>query len=53
MNWTAIRRRFMHRWQITVDGITLFMPSTVAVTRYRCRGSAIPTPWTTSTTTTA
>jgi RNA-directed DNA polymerase len=49
LNWTVIRRRNMHGWQITVDGITLFRPSTVAVTRYRYRGTKIPTPWTTST----
>jgi hypothetical protein len=29
------------------------MPSTVAVTRYRYRGTTIPTPWTTPTGTTA
>lgn len=49
LNWTVIRRRFMHGWQIAHDGIELFMPSTVAVTRYRYRGTKIPTPWTPST----
>jgi RNA-directed DNA polymerase len=46
LNWTAIRRRFRHGWQIAADGIELFMPSAVAVTRYCYRGTKIPTPWT-------
>jgi RNA-directed DNA polymerase len=45
LNWTAIRRRFMHGWDFVADGIVLFKPSSVAVTRYRYRGSKIPTPW--------
>jgi RNA-directed DNA polymerase len=49
LNWTAIRRRYLHGWQIAEGGIELFMPSTVAVTRYRYRGTKIPTPWTPST----
>jgi RNA-directed DNA polymerase len=49
LNWTAIRRRYLHGWQIADGGIELFMPSTVAVTRYRYRGTKIPTPWTPST----
>jgi len=53
LNWTAIRRRFMHGWQIADGGITPFMPSSVAVTRYRYRGTKIPTPWTTTTSATA
>ncbi len=53
LNWAAIRRRFMHGWRIADGGITLFMPSTVAVTRYRYRGTRILTPWTLSTDTSA
>jgi len=53
LNWTAIRRRFLHGWTIADGGIELFMPSTVAVTRYRYRGNTIPTPWTLPTSTTA
>jgi RNA-directed DNA polymerase len=48
LSWAAIRRRFMHGWQIADGGIELFRPSTVAVTRYRYRGTKIPTPWTLS-----
>ncbi len=53
LNWTAIRRRFFHGWDIADGGIELFKPSTVAVTRYRYRGKTIPTPWTLPTSTTA
>lgn len=42
--WTAIRRRFLHGWDVVRDGITLYKPSTVAVTRYRYRGR-IASPW--------
>jgi RNA-directed DNA polymerase len=52
--WTALRRHLTDRngrWKpISADGITLFSPDTVAVTRYRYRG-AIPTPWTPAPTT--
>jgi hypothetical protein len=30
---------------VTVDGIELFNLETVPVTRYRYRGSTIPSPW--------
>lgn len=34
------------RWTpISADGITLFNPEKVGITRYRYRGAAIPTPW--------
>ena len=53
LNWTAIRRRFLHGWQIVCDGITLYNPATVAITRYRYRGARIPSPWSTPAETTA
>lgn len=35
------------RWKpITADGIALFNPASVPVTRYRYRGNTIPNPWT-------
>jgi hypothetical protein len=46
LSWAALRKRFMRRWDITCGGIVLLMPSRTAVTRYRYRGTAIPTPWT-------
>jgi len=53
LNWTAIRRRFLHGWEIVCDGITLYNPSTVAITRYRYRGTRIPSPWSPNADTTA
>jgi RNA-directed DNA polymerase len=48
--WKDVRRRFTNptgRWKpIAVDGIVLFNPAAVPVTRYRYRGNTIPTPWT-------
>jgi RNA-directed DNA polymerase len=45
LSWASLRRRFMQRWDVTVSGSTLFKPSQVPVTRYRYRGTRIPTPW--------
>jgi len=36
----------MHGSDITIDGVTLLMPATITVSRYRYRGAKIPTPWT-------
>ena len=48
-SWKQIRRAFTTpdgRWKpITADGIELFNLETVPVTRYRYRGSTIPSPW--------
>jgi RNA-directed DNA polymerase len=50
ISWTEFKRRFMRRngrrWDITAGSNTLFRPAYVPVTRYRYRGSRIPTPWT-------
>jgi RNA-directed DNA polymerase len=46
--WRVLRKRYIHhpnRWDVTAEGVTLFRPSKVAVTRYRYRGAQIPTPW--------
>jgi RNA-directed DNA polymerase len=50
-NWKGVRRTFTTpdgRWTrpVTADGIELFHMGTVPVTRYRYRGSKIPSPWT-------
>ena len=45
LNWGALHRRFLPRWEIRDGGIELFRPRAVAVTRYRYRGTRIPTPW--------
>ncbi len=52
--WTDVRRRLTTptgRWlPITADGIELRKISAIPVTRYRYRGSKIPTPWAPATT---
>jgi RNA-directed DNA polymerase len=48
MTWTALRRwlRGPHGWRtIVLDGTALFNIASVRVTRYRWRGTSIPTPW--------
>jgi len=44
---TEIRRRFCDKgWRFAYNGVVFTGASSVAVTRYRYRGSNIPTPWT-------
>ena len=50
--WAKLRRRYLPGWRPTQDGIELFNPATVAVTRYRYRGNKIPNPWTATPSTT-
>jgi RNA-directed DNA polymerase len=48
-----IRRRFCDKgWRFAYNGAVFTGASSVAVTRYRYRGSKIPTPWTPSPATT-
>ena len=44
-SWSWLRRRYLPRWRPTDGDTTLFNPCTVPVTRYRYRGTRIPTPW--------
>ena len=48
--WKSIRRRYLATTANTMvphdDGVMLFNPASVPVTRYRYRGTKIPTPWT-------
>jgi RNA-directed DNA polymerase len=44
-NWKELRRRHLPRWWPTDGEFALFNPSRVAITRYRFRGAAIPSPW--------
>jgi RNA-directed DNA polymerase len=46
--WKTLRRRYLPGWQPTERGETMFRPTKVTVSRYRYRGRAIPTPWTTT-----
>jgi RNA-directed DNA polymerase len=45
LSWARLRRRYLHGWQPAQNGVTLFNPATVTVTRYRYRGTRIPDPW--------
>jgi RNA-directed DNA polymerase len=48
-HWGQLRRRFITpsgRWlPLSADGVVLFNPASVPVTRYRYRGNKIPSPW--------
>jgi RNA-directed DNA polymerase len=47
LGMTQMRRRFCDRgWRFAHNGVVFTGASNVAVTRYRYRGSKIPTPWT-------
>jgi RNA-directed DNA polymerase len=48
-NWKTLRRAFLPGWHPTQDGVAMFRPSTVRISRYRYRGHHIPTPWATAT----
>jgi RNA-directed DNA polymerase len=51
MTWKALRRRIKgpSGWRpIVVDGVELFNIASVAITRYRWRGTKIPSPWPTA-----
>ncbi|MDD7939854.1 group II intron reverse transcriptase/maturase [Actinomycetospora lutea] len=45
LNWGTLIRRFLPGWKIADGQVELFRPPAVAVTRYRYRGTRIPTPW--------
>ena len=42
-------RRHLPRWRIRAGGIEFFRARQVPVTRYRYRGTRIPTPWASAT----
>jgi len=45
----VLRRQHTRNWWPAQDGVRLFKPAAVAITRYRYRGTAIPSPWVTMT----
>jgi hypothetical protein len=45
LTWKQIRRRYWQRTWSGVNGARLAWPAEVAITRYRYRGSRIPSPW--------
>jgi len=47
ISWTEVRRRFCDRgWRPALNGVAFHGASSVAITRYRYRGTRIPNPWT-------
>ena len=53
LNMHTLVRRYLPRWEISAGRIDLFRPNRFAVVRYRYRGTKIPTPWESTTTTAA
>ena len=49
-NWEQIRHRHLDGWWPTDGDVVLFDPAAVTVTRYRYRGTGIPSPWERTTT---
>ena len=49
----TLARRYLPGWEINDGETELFRPCRFAVVRYRYRGTKIPTPWQSTTTTTA
>ena len=50
-SWKWLRRRYLvNRWWPEHEGLALFDCGTVPVTRYRYRGTAIPSKWVTTST---
>jgi len=43
--WAVLLRRYLPQWRPTEDGVVLFQPQTVTVSRYRYRADNIATPW--------
>jgi RNA-directed DNA polymerase len=50
LNWGSLHRRYLPGWEITDGATQMFRPRAVSVSRYRFRGTRIPTPWTSQTT---
>jgi RNA-directed DNA polymerase len=47
--WDVLYRRYLPNWRPVEDGVVLFQPQTVTVSRYRYRANNIATPWPTRT----
>ncbi len=46
LNKGTLVRRFLTAWEVRDGRTVMFRPQKVAITRYRYRGTRIPTPWT-------
>ncbi len=44
-SWRELRRRYLPEWWPQENGVVLFNPGAVAVTRYRYRAARIPSAW--------
>jgi len=53
LNMHTLIRRFLPGWKIRAGNVEMFHPKEVAIVRYRYRGTRIPTPWSSPTTTAA
>lgn len=49
LNQHTLVRRHLPNWKIADGEIEMFRPHSVAIERYRYRGTKIPTPWTSQT----
>jgi len=49
LNMHTLVRRYLPGWKIRDNGIEMFQPSSIAIERYRYRGTKIPTPWSSTT----
>src|ERR671936_1110728 len=45
IGWRGLCRRWLPGWRPTEGKVTLFDPGTIAIRRYRYRGTRIPRPW--------
>jgi len=45
LNWGTIHCRYLPGWEVRDGPVAMFRPRSVSVTRYRYRGTRIPTPW--------
>jgi RNA-directed DNA polymerase len=45
LSWGKLSRRYLPGWQVSDGRVTMFRPQSVSVSRYRYRGTKIPTPW--------
>jgi RNA-directed DNA polymerase len=45
LNWGTLKSRHLPNWEIRGANVKMFRPNTVAIERYRYRGSKIATPW--------
>ena len=53
LNMHTLVRRYLPGWEISAGSLRMFRPNRIAVVRYRYRGTRIPTPWESTTTTAA